>query len=209
MEVILNPIVIIVFVMLIILLFVRDQKIASLKLENFNIRLINDQLTGQVVDLKQQIKEHTLSGEIYNEMADPRTRINLGQQTEPDELALEEQHPGTAPTRLPTAEELRVMPVARVLQGRRLPSGSVGMAFQDKDAWQRQLDGAFEFFSDTEHNRTPSVEEIEASVDGDNECRCNVGVQECWLHPGRLYTEEQKKQFGLSFNLRVAAAEGK
>lgn len=34
-------------------------------------------------------------------------------------------------------------------------------------------------------------------------CVCNVGVQECPVHPDRLWSEEKRKQFGIDFNARV------
>lgn len=41
----------------------------------------------------------------------------------------------------------------------------------------------------------------------ENPCLCNVGVQECPIHPGRLYTEEEKIQFGKDWNARVTLGE--
>ena len=41
------------------------------------------------------------------------------------------------------------------------------------------------------------------------ECVCNVGVQECPIHPGRLRTQDERVQFRIDFDERVAAGKRK
>ena len=38
-----------------------------------------------------------------------------------------------------------------------------------------------------------------------DECVCNVGVQECAAHPGRLLTQEEKIEFRKAWDARVAS----
>lgn len=40
-----------------------------------------------------------------------------------------------------------------------------------------------------------------------SECLCNVGVQECSVHPGRLWTQEEKIAFRKKWDERVVESQ--